>query len=192
LLRRLYDWTIEMAGRPQAMPALAAVSFAESSFFPVPPDVMLVPMVLRRRDKAWRIAAVCTIASVLGGLLGYAIGNVLYAGFGERVIALYGLQQRFLDFQETLSQWGFLLILAKGLTPIPFKLVTIACGVGGYNLGLFVLASVITRGARFFLEAALLKHYGEPIRTFLERYLTWITTAVLVAIVLGFVILKYI
>ena len=191
MLRRLYDWAIEMAGRPQAMPVLAAISFAESSFFPVPPDVMLVPMVLRRRDKAWRIAAVCTIASVLGGLLGYAIGHLLYAGFGERVIAFYGLQQKFLDFQETLARWGFLLILAKGLTPIPFKLVTIACGVGGYDLGLFVLAAAITRGGRFFIEAALLRRFGEPIRTFIERYLTLITTGVLVAIVLGFVMFRY-
>lgn len=191
MLRRLYDWAIDMAGRPQAMPVLAAVSFAESSFFPVPPDVMLVPMVLRRRDRAWRIAAVCTAASVLGGLLGYAIGQLLYAGFGQRVIAFYGLQAEFQAFQQTLAQWGFLLILAKGLTPIPFKLVTIACGVGGYDIGLFLLACVITRGARFFLEAALLWRYGPPIRAFLERYLTLIALAVLAAIVLGFVMLKY-
>jgi membrane protein YqaA with SNARE-associated domain len=191
LLRRLYDWTIEMAGRPQAMPVMAAVSFAESSFFPVIPELMLIPMVLRRRDKAWSIAAVCTIASVLGGLLGYAIGYYLYAGIGEQIIALYHLESSFRAFKAAFDEYGFWIILLKGLTPIPYKLVTIASGVSGYNIGLFVLASIITRGGRFFLVAGLLKAFGEPIRAFLERYLTLVTTVLLVLIVLGFVIFKY-
>jgi membrane protein YqaA with SNARE-associated domain len=191
LLRRLYDWTIEMAGRPQAMPVMAAVSFSESSFFPVIPELMLVPMVLRRRDKAWQIAAVCTIASVLGGVLGYAIGYYLYTGIGERIIALYHLEDNFLAFKAAFDKYGFWIILLKGLTPIPYKLVTIASGVSSYNIGLFVIASIITRGGRFFLVAGLLKAYGEPIQAVLERYLTLITTGILAAIVLGFVIFKY-
>jgi membrane protein YqaA with SNARE-associated domain len=191
LLRRLYDWTIDMAGRRRAMPVMAAVSFAESSFFPVIPELMLIPMVLRRRDMAWRIATVCTIASVLGGVLGYAIGYYLYTGIGERIIRLYHLENSFTAFKTAFDTYGFWIILLKGLTPIPYKLVTIASGVSGYNLGLFVIASIITRGGRFFLVAGLLKAYGEPIRAVLERYLTLITTAVLVLIVLGFVIFKY-
>jgi len=192
LLRRIYDWTIRMAGHRHAMLVLGAVSFAESSFFPVIPELMLIPMVLENRAKAWRIAAVCTVTSVLGGMLGYAIGYYLYEGIGQRIIDLYGLQHDFDAFKEAFNRYGFLIILIKGLTPIPYKLVTIASGVSGYDFWLFVLASIITRGGRFFAVAGLLKVYGEPIRSFVERYLTLVTTAVLVLIVVGFIIVKYV
>ena len=191
MLRRLYDWTIRMAGHRHALRVLAAVSFAESSFFPVIPELMLIPMVLEQRDKAWRIAAVCTIASVLGGAFGYAIGYYLFAAVGQGIIDFYGLQHSFDAFKAAFAKYGFLIILVKGLTPIPYKLVTIASGVSGYDFWLFMLASLITRGGRFFAVTALLWAYGPPIRIFLERYLTLITTAVLVVIVLGFVIFKY-
>jgi membrane protein YqaA with SNARE-associated domain len=191
LLRRLYDWTIRMAGHPRALQVLAAVSFAESSFFPVIPELMLIPMVLEQRQKAWRIATVCTIASVLGGAFGYAIGFYLFQAVGQGIIDFYGLQASFAAFKAAFAKWGFLIILGKGLTPIPYKLVTIASGVSGYNFWLFMLASLVTRGGRFFLVTALLWKYGPPIRTFLERYLTLLATAILVVIVLGFVIFKY-
>jgi len=191
LLRRLYDWTIRMAGHPQALKVLAAVSFSESSFFPVIPELMLIPMVLEQRQKAWRIATVCTIASVLGGAFGYAIGYYLFRAVGQGIIDFYHLQASFTAFQAAFAEWGFLIILGKGLTPIPYKLVTIASGVSGYSFWLFMLASLITRGGRFFAVTALLKAYGPPIRTFLERYLTLVTTVIIVVIGLGFVIFKY-
>jgi len=189
LLRRLYDWTIRMAGHPQALKVLAAVSFSESSFLPIIPEILLIPMVLERRDRAWRIATVCTIASVLGGALGYVIGYYLFAAVGQAIIDLFRQQANFDAFKALCAKYGFWFILLKGLTPIPYKLVTIGSGVIGYNFWLFMLASLITRGGRFFAVASLLKAYGPPIRTFLERYLTLVTTAVVVLIVLGFVVL---
>ena len=191
LLKRLFDRIMELSAGKHALWLLAAVSFAEASFFPIPPDPVLAAIVLARRDRVWVAALVCTLASVLGGLAGYAIGAGLYEAIGRPVIDFYHLQDAFDQFQQRFDEWGGWIIVAKGLTPIPFKLVTIACGVGGYDLGLFVLAAAITRGGRFFIEAALLRRFGEPIRTFIERYLTLITTGVLVAIVLGFVMFRY-
>ena len=191
MLRRLYDWIISLSRSPRAMPALAAVAFAESSFFPIPPDAMIVPMVIAQPQKAWRIAAVATVSSVIGGLFGYAIGYYLYETVGQWLIDLYGLQEGITSFREQFNEYGFWIILVKGATPIPYKIVTIACGIATYSLPMFVLASVITRGARFFIVAALLKRYGEPIREFIEKRLTLVTTAFVVLIVLGFVALHY-
>jgi membrane protein YqaA with SNARE-associated domain len=191
LLRRLYDWMMTLAAGPQATRALAVVAFLESSVFPIPPDAMLVPMVLAQPQRAWRLAMIATAASVLGGLAGYAIGHFLFETLGRWIIDLYGLGGRFEDFQRTWSEWGLWIILIKGLTPIPYKLVTIASGLAGFNLAVFVLASIATRGLRFFLVAGLLRQFGAPIRTFIEQRLTLVTTGFAAMIVLGFAVLRY-
>jgi membrane protein YqaA with SNARE-associated domain len=191
MLRDFYDKVIELSKGPNALPTLAAVSFAESSFFPIPPDVILVPMALANPHKARLYALVCTIASVLGGLLGYAIGALLYDTLGKWLISLYGYGDSVEAFRHAYAEWGAWVILIKGLTPIPFKIVTIASGFAGYDLFMFFILSIITRGARFFLEAELLRIYGEPIREFIEKRLTLVTTGFLAAIVGGFFIAKY-
>ncbi len=191
MLRGLYDKVVELSKGKHALPVLAAVSFAESSFFPVPPDVILVPMALANPEKARLYALVCTVASVLGGILGYAIGALLYDTLGHWLISIYGYGQGVEAFREAYAKWGAWVILIKGLTPIPFKIVTIASGFAGYDFFTFVVLSFITRGARFFLEAELLRIYGEPIRDFIEKRLTLVTTGFLAAIVGGFLIAKY-
>ena len=191
MLRRLYAWIIDLSGRPYASSALAAVAFAESSFFPVPPDAMLVPMALSRPERAWRLAWVCTVASVAGAVAGYAIGYYLYETIGGRIIAFYGHQQDFAAFQSAYAEWGLWIILIKGLTPIPFKLVTIASGVAAFDLPTFVLACLVTRGARFFLVAMILNRFGEPIREFLEKYLTLAATLLIVLVVGGILASRY-
>lgn len=186
MFRALYDWTLRMAAHRHAMRYMGAVSFAESSFFPIPPDVMLVPMMLARRDKIWTIALVCTIASVAGGMLGYAIGYFLYDTIGQWLINVYGLQKGANDFHEWYAEWGAAIILIKGLTPIPFKLVTIASGLAKFNFGIFVVTALITRGARFFLIAALINKFGAPIQDFIEKRLNLVATAFLVLLIAGF------
>jgi membrane protein YqaA with SNARE-associated domain len=183
---------MEKARHPKAIWWLAGVSFAESSFFPIPPDIMLLPMVLADRRNAWRIAAVCTLASVLGGMFGYLIGYALYQTVGVWIVKLYGLQQGWADFQALFDEWGLLAVLIAGATPIPYKIVTIASGVAEFSLPLFVIASAAARGARFFMVAALLHWFGEPIRAFIERRLTLVTTLFVVALVGGFIVIKYI
>ncbi|MEK0085175.1 YqaA family protein [Benzoatithermus flavus] len=192
MLRRLYDWMMLQASGPYADRALAVVAFLESSIFPIPPDAMIVPMVLARPDRAWRIALVATVASVLGGLAGYAIGFFLFETLGEWIIRFYGLGEKFAAFQATWNEWGVWIILIKGLTPIPYKLVTIASGLAGFDLPVFILASIVTRGARFFLVAALLRAFGAPIKSFVEERLTLVTTGFAALIVLGFVVLRYV
>jgi membrane protein YqaA with SNARE-associated domain len=183
MLRRLYDWCIDAAGKPHAAWIMGAVSFVESSFFPVPPDAMLVPMSLARPDKAWLYAGVCTVASVAGGLLGYFIGAMLYDSFGLWLIHLYGYGDKVDAFRQAYAQYGGWIILLKGLTPIPYKIVTIASGFAGYNLGLFVLLSIITRGTRFFAEAFILNRYGPQAREIIEKRLGfWVTLSVLVLV----------
>jgi membrane protein YqaA with SNARE-associated domain len=192
MLRRLYDWTMGLASRPNALTVLGLVSFAESSFFPIPPDAMIVPMVLARPDRAWRIALVATIASVLGGILGYAIGYYLFETLGQSLIQLYGYQDKFEAFKQAYAEWGLWIILIKGLTPIPYKLVTIASGAAAFDFPVFILASIVTRGLRFFIVAALLRRFGEPIRDFVERRLTLVATAFLLALVGGFLVVRYV
>ena len=191
MLRKLYDKVIALSESRHALPALAAASFAESSFFPIPPDVILVPMALAQPHKARLYALVCTIASVLGGLVGYAIGALLFDTVGKWLISAYGYGDGIEAFRAAYAKWGAWIILIKGMTPIPFKIVTIASGFAGYNLLAFFVLSIITRGARFFLEAELLRHFGEPIRVFVEKRLTLVTTGFLTAIVGGFLIAKY-
>jgi membrane protein YqaA with SNARE-associated domain len=191
MLRRLYDWVIRLAAHPRALWALGLISFLESSIFPIPPDVMLVPMVLADRTKAFRIALVCTVASVLGGLLGYAIGYYFFATLGEWVVRTYGLQASLDAFRAGFAEYGIWIILIKGLTPIPYKLVTIASGAAHFDLFTFVWASIVTRGLRFFLLAALLWKFGDPIRHFIEERLTLITSAFVVTLLGGFVAFRY-
>ena len=184
MLRRIYDWCIDAAHKPYALWIMGAVAFAESSFFPIPPDVMLIPMSLARPQRAWLYALVCTATSVLGGILGYAIGALLYDSLGHWLITLYGLSDKIDAFRASYAQWGALIIIGKGLTPIPYKLVTIASGFAGYNVGLFILCSIIARGGRFFIVAILLNRYGDTIRTEIEKRLgLWVAlgAAVLVA-----------
>ena len=171
--------------------ALFWVSFAESSFFPIPPDVMLIPMVMANRAKAWIYAGIGTVGSVLGGLLGYAIGYFLYETLGQWVINVYGLATQFAEYRALYNEWGLWIILIKGMTPIPYKLVTIASGAAAFDLWVFIVASIVTRGARFFLVATLLYWFGEPVREFVERRLTLVTTVFVVALVGGFVMVRY-
>jgi membrane protein YqaA with SNARE-associated domain len=188
MLKRIYDWCIDAAYKPYALWIMGAVSFAESSFFPVPPDVMLIPMSLARPQRAWLYAAVCTATSVVGGLLGYAIGALLFDSVGHWLIQVYGLGDKVDAFRASYAEWGAVIILLKGLTPIPYKLVTITSGFAGYNLVLFILCSIVARGGRFFIVAILLNRYGDWIRHKLEDHLgLWVALGAAV-LVLGFVV----
>ena len=186
MFRALYDWTLRMAGHRHAIRYMGVVSFAESSFFPIPPDVMVVPMVLARREQAYWIATVCTVTSVLGGIFGYAIGHFLYESVGLWLVNLYHIEEKMQGLKALYDQYGAWVILVKGLTPIPFKLVTIASGVFSFNFPLFVLLAAITRGFRFFLIAWLLKRYGEPVQAFIEKRLTLVSWLFLAVLVGGF------
>ena len=188
-LRALYDRLLSLASGPWAVPVLAAVSFAESSFLPIPPDALLGPMVLARREKAWLYALVCTVGSVLGGLFGYAIGFYL-APFGLKLLALMGHAGGLASFQAWYARFGLWVILIKGLTPIPYKLVTIASGLAHFNLGIFVTASAATRGARFFLEAALLQHPAA--RGLVDKHLSLVLGGAVLAVVVALVAVKLI
>lgn len=185
-LRPLYDWTLRQAEKPYAAAVLFVVAFAEASFFPLPPDLLLIPMALAARDRAWRFALICTVGSVLGGLAGYGIGAAAMATIGQWIVDTYHLQDAFQRFHDGFNKWGVWIILAKGLTPIPFKLVTIASGVAHLDLLSFTLSAAATRGARFFLVAGLIRAFGSPIKIFIERYLNWVALGVLLAIVGGF------
>ena len=171
MLRRLYDWTIALSARPSAIWALGAISFAESSVFPIPPDLILIPMSLARPHRAFFYAGICTVTSVLGGLLGYAIGALLYDTVGKFLIELYGYGDKADAFRAAYAHWGHWIILLKGVTLIPYKVVTITSGFAGYDLFWFTVLSIITRGARFFVLAALLYVWGEPARDFIEKRL---------------------
>ena len=188
MLRRLYDWCIASADKPYAVWMLGIISFAESSFFPVPPDVMLIPMSLARPQKAWFYALVCTVTSVLGGVLGYAIGALLYDSVGGWIIQLYGYGEKVEQFRAAYAEYGAWIILLKGFTPIPYKLVTITSGFAAYSLPLFILFSVITRGARFYLLAFLLHRYGPSARAIIEERLGfWVTIGAL-GLIGGFIV----
>jgi membrane protein YqaA with SNARE-associated domain len=188
MLRRLYDWCLDAAGKPYAAWILGCVSFAESSFFPAPPDVMLIPMALARPDRAFFFATLCTVTSVAGGLLGYFIGAELYSTIGQWLISLYGYGGRVEAFRAAYAQYGAWIILLKGLTPIPYKIVTITSGFAGFNIGLFTIMSVVSRGMRFFLLAFLINRYGERARLIIEKRLGLWAGLGLALIVIGFVI----
>ena len=188
MLKRIYDWCVDSADKPYSLWILSAVAFAESSFFPIPPDVMLIPMSLAKPQRAWLFAGVCTVASVAGGLLGYAIGALLFDSVGHWLIQLYGLGDKVEAFRESYARWGAVIILLKGLTPIPYKLVTITSGFAGYNIWLFILCSIIARGGRFFIVAVVLNRYGDVIRAEIEKRLGLWLTAFVILIASGFVV----
>ena len=187
MLRKLYDWVMGLAASRHAPTSLAVVSFAESSFFPIPPDVMLVPMVLARRDQAYRIATICTIASVLGGLFGYAIGYFAYETIGIALLKALGLWDSFPAAACYLREFGAEIILIKGATPIPFKLITLTAGFIKMDLFTFIWASVLSRAFQFMLVGFLFWKFGRPIKAFIDKYLAWVTAAFLLIVVGGFI-----
>jgi membrane protein YqaA with SNARE-associated domain len=188
MLRRFYDRMIEIAAGPNALWALIAVSFAESSFFPIPPDILLIPMMLARPRQAWRLAAVCTLASVVGGMLGYAIGYYGFDLIGRPILEFYHVMGSYAALKVTFDRWGVWIIIIKGLLPIPYKLVTIASGVAHFDFAAFVGASIVSRSLRFFLLAALLWWFGPAVRDFIEKRLMLVTSAFAVCLVGGFAI----
>jgi membrane protein YqaA with SNARE-associated domain len=180
----MYDWCVAAAGRPYATWLMGIVSFVESSFFPIPPDVMLIPMMLARPDRAYFFATVCTLTSVAGGVLGYAIGALLYDTVGLWLIQLYGYGNKIETFRELYAEWGAWIIIGKGVTPIPYKLVTIVSGFAGYSLVMFILCSVIARGIRFYVLAFLFRRYGSKAREILEKRLElWVTLGAIVLVI---------
>jgi membrane protein YqaA with SNARE-associated domain len=192
MLRKAYNWILEFSNHPKATWILAAVSFAESSFFPIPPDPLYISMILGRHKDAWRLAAICTLSSVIGGLLGYYIGYALFENIGEWIISAYSLQSAFDKFQTGFTEWGFWIVALKGLTPIPYKVVTIFSGVVQLNLLTFVVASCIARGFRFYIIAALLRYCGPSVKTFIDKNLNLVALIAFLALVGGFLILKHI
>ena len=191
MLRALYDRTMDLSAHRHAIWALAVISFAESSFFPIPPDVLLIPMVVAAREKAWRIALVCTVASVLGGILGYGIGAFLFDALGRPILDFYSAAERFEEVRALYNEHGALIVFSAGFSPIPYKIFTIASGVTGLDPASFALASAVGRGCRFFLVAALLWKFGEPIRVFIEKRLGLLTILFCVGLVGGFVVVKF-
>ncbi len=184
MLRKLYDLVLRLAASRHAGLWLAIVAFVEASVFPIPPDVMLAPMVYARPERAWRLALICTVASVIGGMAGYAIGLFLQPA-AVSILTFFGHPHALAEFQAGFAKWGVWVILLKGVTPIPFKLVTIASGLAKFNFGLFVGAAIITRGLRFLIVAALFKKFGPAIQPVIEKRLVLVTVVILVVIVLG-------
>ena len=191
MLRGLYDWTMSLAGHRHAMLALAIVSFVESSVFPIPPDILIIPMVLASREKAWRIALLCSVASVLGGLAGYGIGYFFYESLGKPVLEFYGYAEKFTQFQGFYHEWGAWIVGGAGLTPFPYKLITIASGVTNLDIVVFTVASTLSRGLRFFIVAGLLWYFGDSIRIFIEKNLGILATVFFVLLFGGFVFIKF-
>ncbi len=192
MLRKLYDRTMALSAHRHALWVLAVVSFAESSVFPIPPDVLLIPMVLAARGSAWRIALVCTVASVLGGFAGYGIGYFLFEAVGRPIVDFYGHGNQFAQIQARYNEWGAWIVFVAGFSPIPYKIFTIASGVTVLDPWVFVFASAISRGARFFLVAGLLWYFGEPIRAFIEKYLGWLTVLFVVLLFVGFAFVRFV
>ena len=191
MIRALYDWTILLAEHPRAMWALALVAFIESSVFPIPPDLLMIPMIIARPNKAFLIAAVAMVASVLGGMLGYFIGWGLFESVGQPVLEFYGKTDRFDDFATRYNEWGAWAVLMAGVTPFPYKVITILSGSTGLSLPVFIISSIIARGLRFFIIAALLWRFGPPVREFIERRLGLMFTLFIVILFAGFAAVKY-
>ncbi len=190
MLRRLYDGTLRLAEGPYALPALAAVAFVESSVFPIPPHVMIIPMVIAAPHRAWLIAVVCTLASVLGGVLGYWIGAELFQSVGQPVLDFYGKAEKFAEFQARFNEYGAWAVLMAGITPFPYKVITITSGATGLNFTVFLTASLMARAFIFFLLAGLLWKFGPPIRDFVERRFGLVTTAFFVLLIGGFAVVR--
>jgi membrane protein YqaA with SNARE-associated domain len=191
MMRRLYDWMMRMAVHRRAPHGLFWVSFIESSVFPIPPDVMLVPMALANRARAWWFATLCTLASVLGGIAGYAIGYYLLEYVGQPVLRLYGLEAKWNQLSEWFQEWGVWVLLIKGPTPFPYKVLTIFAGAMQMNLAAFIGASIVSRAIRFYLVAGLIFWFGEPIREFIEKRLNLLATLFVIVLVGGFIAITY-
>lgn len=191
ILRALYDWTMRLAATRHATAALAFVSLIESSVFPIPPDVLLIPMVLANRAKALWYASVATVSSVAGGLIGYGIGALLFEAIAKPILNLYGYLEQFDRFADYYNSWGAWAVLVAGITPFPFKVITIASGATHLSLTVFIVASVVARAIRFFLVAGLLYWFGPPIRTFIEARLGLMFTLFMVLLIGGFVVARY-
>lgn len=191
MLRGLYDWTISLAEHRFALWALAFVAFVESSVFPIPPDVIMIPMIIARPNKAFLIATICLVSSVLGGLLGYFIGAQLFETVGRPVLEFYGKDSYFDDFATRYNAWGAWAVLIARITPFPFKVITILSGATALNLPVFIIAAIIARGLRFFIVATLLWKFGQPIRDFIERRLGLMFTLFVVLLLGGFYVVKF-
>ena len=191
MMKQTYDWMMRMASDRRAPHALFWVSFAESSFFPIPPDVMLIPMIMAERAKAWFFAALATVSSVLGGIAGYAIGYFFIDTVGRPILEFYGKAEGFEAFKQLFNDYGVWILIIKGMTPIPYKVLTITAGVTHMAFVPFIVASIVARAMRFFLVAALLYWFGPPIKEFIERRLSLVTSVFVVVLVGGFVVLKY-
>ncbi len=187
-LRGLYNWVLKLAGSKHAEPWLFVISFAESSFFPIPPDVMLAPMCYARPDRAYRYALVCTIASVLGALLGYAIGYWLFETLGSAIISVFGYGGKEAELRAQYAEAGVWIIFLKGLTPIPFKLVTIVSGAMAFSIPIFIAACVVTRGLRFLLVAWLFKTFGPTLAPVIEKRIGLFALLFVVVLIGGFVV----
>ena len=192
MIKAVYNWTIKLSATRYALWALAIVAFAESSFFPIPPDILLIPLIISKPKNAYLIAFIAMAASVFGGGLGYYIGLKLYETVGIIIINFYHAQQLFLDFQTQFNKYGAAAVLFAGVTPFPYKIITISSGIAGMPIYQFFIFSIIARGARFFIIAILLRLYGEPIRNFIERHLNLLFIAFMVLLVFGFLLIKVI
>jgi len=191
MIRRLYDWTLGLAGHRYALVALAVVAFMESSVFPIPPDLLLIPMILAAPSRAFLLAGICMAASVLGGMFGYWIGYSVFETVGRPVLEFYGKDAYFDEFSTRYNEWGAWAVLIAGVTPFPYKVITILSGFTGLSLPVFIVASIIARGLRFFIVAALLWKFGAPIRDFIERRLGLMFTLFVILLIGGFFLVKY-
>ena len=192
MIKAVYNWTIKLSATRYALWALAIIAFAESSFFPIPPDILLIPLIIAKPKNAYLIAFIAMVASVFGGGLGYYIGLKLYETVGIIIINFYHAQQLFLDFQTQFNKYGAAAVLFAGVTPFPYKIITISSGIAGMPIYQFFIFSIIARGVRFFIIAILLRLYGEPIRNFIERHLNLLFIVFMVLLVLGFLLIKVI
>ncbi len=191
MLRSLYDWTIRLADHPRALWALAFVAFVESSVFPIPPDVLMIPMILARPSRAWLIATVALVASVLGGMLGYAIGAFFYESLGQPILEAMGKGHAMEEFNQRFNDFGFWAVLTAGVTPFPYKVITIMSGWTGMPLGTFVATSILARALRFYIVAGLLWGFGEPIRDFIEKRLGLVFTLFILLLTGGFMVVRF-
>ena len=192
MIEKLYNWTISLASHPFAIGFLAVIAFLESSIFPIPPDVLLIALVLASRDKAWIMASVCTVFSVIGGLFGYIIGFFLFTSIGDPILEFYGYQDHFSRFKRFYNDWGAWIVFAGGFTPIPYKVITIASGAVHLNLITFLVASIVSRGMRFFLVSALLWYFGPPVRKIIEKNLNFFAILFFAILLLGFIVIRYV
>lgn len=191
MIRNLYDWTLALAADPRAIWALAVISFIEASFFPIPPDVMLIPMIIAAPQRAWTYAGVALIASVLGGICGYGIGMFAYEVIGQPILEALGKADAMAEFSQRFNDYGFWTVITAGVTPLPFKVITIMSGATAMPFGMFILAAITARAIRFFVVALLLYYFGAPIRTFIERWLGWLFLLFMIVLVAGFWGIQY-